>query len=296
MKENQTIDAINYQTIYKLFISVFLIIIFYFKLTYANIKISVIIPTYNRGKIIGNSIKSVLNQTFKNLEIIVVDDGSKDNTKEIVDEFKDERVRYIKLNNNTGAANARNIGIKNAIGQYISFQDSDDIFYPDKLERQLKNIINKNSNLDFCKIKVIFNSSFSYFVPSIKQEKNLFNNSIINELISKGNFISNQAILIKKQFLSKYLFDPNLPRLQDYDLILRMIHRAKISYTKDVLVELHIQKDSITRSNKKLRKAIYILLKKNFNFNPNQKLLFSKYLNRLLKIFIWNTKEIINKR
>ena len=260
MKENQTIDTINYQTIYKLFISVFLIIIFYFKLTNANIKISVIIPTYNRGKIIGNSIKSVLNQTFKNLEIIVVDDGSKDNTKEIVDEFKDERVRYIKLNNNTGAANARNIGIKNAIGQYISFQDSDDIFYPDKLERQLKNIINKNSNLDFCKIKVIFNSSFSYFVPSIKQEKNLFNNSIINELISKGNFISNQAILIKKQFLSKYLFDPNLPRLQDYDLILRMIHRAKISYTKDVLVELHIQKDSITRSNKKLRKAIYILL------------------------------------
>ncbi len=141
MKENQTIDAINYQIIYKLFISVFLIIIFYFKLTNANIKISVIIPTYNRGKIIGNSIKSVLNQTFKNLEIIVVDDGSKDNTKEIVDEFKDERVRYIKLNNNTGAANARNIGIKNAIGQYISFQDSDDIFYPDKLERQLKNII-----------------------------------------------------------------------------------------------------------------------------------------------------------
>ena len=260
MKENQTIDTINYQTIYKLFISVFLIIIFYFKLTNANIKISVIIPTYNRGKIIGNSIKSVLNQTFKNLEIIVVDDGSKDNTKEIVDKFKDERIRYIKLQNNTGAAYARNIGIKNAIGQYISFQDSDDIFYPDKLERQLKNIINKNSNLDFCKIKVIFNSSFSYFVPSINQEKSISNGDILNELISKGNFISNQAILIKKQFLSKYLFDPNLPRLQDYDLILRMIHRAKISYTKDVLVELHIQKDSITRSNKKLRKAIYILL------------------------------------
>ena len=286
MKNSLSIDAINYQTIYKLFISLFLIIIFYFKLTYANIKISVIIPTYNRGKIIGNSIKSVLNQTLKNLEVIVVDDGSKDNTKEIVDKFKDERIRYIKLQNNTGAANARNIGIKNSIGQFIAFQDSDDLFYPDKLESQLKNIIKKNSNLDFCKIKVIFNSSFSYFVPSLNQEKNILNGDILNELVAKGNFISNQAILIKKNFLSKYLFDPNMPRLQDYDLVLRMIHRAKISYTKDVLVELHIQKDSITQSNKKLRQAIYILLKKNYNFNPNQKILFSKYLNRLLKIFI----------
>lgn len=174
------------------------------------------------------------------------------------------------------------------MGQYISFQDSDDIFYPDKLERQLKNIINKNSNLDFCKIKVIFNSSFSYFVPSIKQEKYLLNSSIINELISKGNFISNQAILIKKQFLSKYLFDSNMPRLQDYDLILRMIHRAKISYTKDVLVELHIQKDSITRSNKKLREAIYILLKKNYNFNPNQKIVFTKYFFNMIAILTTN--------
>ena len=263
-----------------------ILLIFYSKLKSTSFKISVIIPTYNRGRIIGNSINSVLNQTFKNLEIVVVDDGSTDNTKEVIEQIKDERVRYIKLAKNNGASYARNIGIKNAIGQFISFQDSDDIFYPYKLERQLKNIINKNSNFDFCKIKVIFNSSFSYFVPSINQDKSLSNGDIFTELISKGNFISNQAILIKKKFLLKYLFDPKLPRLQDYDLILRMIPRVKISYTKDVLVELHIQKDSITLSNKKLRQAIYMLLKKNYNFNSNQKILFSKYLNRLLKIFI----------
>jgi len=110
-------------------------------LKHNNIKISVIIPTFNREKLIGNSIKSVLNQTLKNFELIIVDDGSTDNTKEVVDKFQDKRIKYIKLDTNQGASNARNIGIKNAKGKYMSFQDSDDIFYPNKLEIQLNNII-----------------------------------------------------------------------------------------------------------------------------------------------------------
>ena len=118
-------------------------------LKHNNIKISVIIPTFNREKLIGNSIKSVLNQTLKNFELIIVDDGSTDNTKEVVDKFQDKRIKYIKLDTNQGASNARNIGIKNAKGKYMSFQDSDDIFYPNKLEIQLNNIINKKSDLDF---------------------------------------------------------------------------------------------------------------------------------------------------
>ena len=225
-----------------------------------NTKISVIIPTYNRAKTIENSIKSVLNQTYKNFEIIVVDDGSKDNTKEIIDKIKDKRIRYFKLKNNNGASNARNIGIKISTGNFISFQDSDDIFYPYKLEIQLKNIINKGSELDFCKIRVICNSSFSYLVPNIKQEHSLLKGNIFNELISRGNFISNQAMLIKKNFILKYLFDPQMTRLQDYDLILRMIPKVKISYTNLVLVDLHLQNDSITRSSKKLVQSVYILL------------------------------------
>ena len=148
--------------IHKFLIIFFIGLIIFLKLTKFNIKVSVIIPTYNRGKLIGNSIKSVLNQTYKNLEIIVVDDGSTDNTKEEVEKIKDEKIRYIKLEKNGGAANARNIGIMNSTGRYISFQDSDDIMYPNKLEIQIKNLINKNSNLDFCKIKVINNSTYSY--------------------------------------------------------------------------------------------------------------------------------------
>ena len=74
-----------------------------------------------------------------------------------------------------------------------------------------------------------------------------------------------------------------MPRLQDYDLLLRMIPKVKISYTREVLVDLHIQKDSLQLSKDKLKKAIDILLNKNFDFNPNQKIQFANYLNNLLK-------------
>ena len=243
-----------------------------------------IIPTFNRGNLIRNSIKSVLNQTYKNLEVIVVDDGSTDNTKDVVDKLEDERIKYIKLEENKGGSNARNIGIQNSIGKYISFQDSDDIYYPDKLEMQFKNIIYKKSNFDFCKIKVIFNESYSKYYPNRRQENSISNGNIFDELISRGNFISTQAILIKKNFISKYLFDPLIPRLQDFDLILRMIPKVKISYTKKVLVELHVQKDSLTRSESKLKKAVKILLKKKFHFNSNQKKLFLNYMVYQIRI------------
>ena len=245
-----------------------------------NSKISVIIPTYNRAKLIGNSIKSVLNQTYKNLEVIIVDDVSTDNTKEIINKIEDNRIKYIKLRKKGGAANARNKGIKIAKGKYIAFQDSDDIFYPNKLENQLKTIIKKDSDLDFCKIKYIAVNRKSYFEPNIRQEKSIFSGKIYEEIISNGNFISTPSMLVKKNIIMEYYFDSNLPMFQDYELILRMFPKVKISYTNEVLLELHKQKDSITRSKDRRIKGIELLLKKNFNFNTNQKQLLINYLKK----------------
>jgi len=276
---------INLKTISKFFFFPICIIILEYNLLNLNNKISVIIPTYNRKNLIENAITSVLNQTYKNLEVLIIDDGSTDNTKEIIDKFSDKRVKYIKLKENLGSSNARNIGIKMATGKYISFQDSDDIFYPNKLEFQINNLINKKSVLDFCKIKVIFNSSLQYIIPHEYQENNIIQGNIFSELIKGVNFISTQSILIKKNFITKYYFDINMPRLQDYELILRMIPKVKISYTRRILVELHIQKDSIQNSKEKLKKAFYILLNKKFKFKSEQKKSFKNYLNQLLKVY-----------
>lgn len=273
---------VNLQLSIKFSCIIFILLIFFHKLNNKSPEVSVIIPTFNRGNLIENCIKSVLNQTLSNIEILIIDDGSIDNTKDLIKNIDDKRIKYIKLRKNHGAANARNVGIKNAKGKYISFQDSDDIFYFNKLEKQLKNLINKNSSLDFCKIKVFLNESYYYFIPQKSREKRIIKGNFFEELITYGNFISTQSIFAKKKIFEKYLFDPNIPRLQDYDLILRMARNIKISYTKEVLVELHIQNDSITKSNQKLRKGIFLLLNKEYDFNEVEQISFMKYLINLL--------------
>ncbi len=102
-----------------------------------NPTVSVIIPTYNRANLVSRAIKSVLNQTYQDFEIIVVDDCSEDNTEEIVKSFNDSRIRYIKHKKNKGGSAARNTGIKRARGKYIAFLDDDDEWLPSKLEKQI---------------------------------------------------------------------------------------------------------------------------------------------------------------
>lgn len=100
--------------------------------------VSVIMPSYNTAKFIGESIKSVLSQTYTNLELIIVDDCSTDNTDETVKPFlADKRVKYLKNENNSGAALTRNRALREANGEWIAFLDSDDLWRPEKLEKQI---------------------------------------------------------------------------------------------------------------------------------------------------------------
>ena len=101
-------------------------------------KISVIIPTYNREQKIVKSVQSVLEQTYSNLEIIIVDDGSTDHTEQVVKEIQDERIVYIRQAENQGVSAARNIGVANATADFIAFHDSDDCWHSDKLEKQME--------------------------------------------------------------------------------------------------------------------------------------------------------------
>ena len=101
-------------------------------------EVSIIIPTYNRADSLKKSVASVLEQTYPWFELIIVDDGSTDNTKELVESFGDNRIRYYYAGLNQGAAAARNYGLEKARYDYIAFQDSDDIWHPDKLEKQMQ--------------------------------------------------------------------------------------------------------------------------------------------------------------
>ena len=99
--------------------------------------VSVIIPVFNRSRVIGRAIQSVLNQTHSDLELIVVDDCSEDDTRKVVNSYEDQRIRLIPLKQNRGAPHCRNLGAKNANGEFLAFLDSDDEWLRDKLRNQL---------------------------------------------------------------------------------------------------------------------------------------------------------------
>ena len=100
-------------------------------------KVSIIIPTYNRADVLVTSIQSVLQQSYTDFELLIVDDGSTDNTDIVVESIHDDRIRYLKMPENKGVAAARNEGIRQAKYDYIAFQDSDDHWKPEKLEKQM---------------------------------------------------------------------------------------------------------------------------------------------------------------
>src|SRR5438034_8399752 len=101
-------------------------------------RVSVIIPTYNRARYLSDAIRSVVNQTFQDFEIIVIDDCSQDQTRIATDSFKDQRIKYLTHDSNRGEAAARNTGIQKSTGSYIAFLDDDDQWAPEKLQLQIQ--------------------------------------------------------------------------------------------------------------------------------------------------------------
>lgn len=208
--------------------------------------ISVIIPTFNREKTIKRAMDSVLNQTYKNIELIVVDDCSNDKTEEIVKKYNDSRVKYDRLDKNSGACVARNKGVQLAKGEYIAFQDSDDEWHEDKLEKQIACLESNKADICFCSLNNICLNGEKEIIP-----KNKIESEQIKERILKNNFISTQTIFGKKECFVDEKFDRDFPRFQDWDLVIRLSQKYKIVHCDEVLVNMYKQKDSMTYDAKK---------------------------------------------
>lgn len=253
--------------------------------------ISVVIPTYNRAKTIKRAIDSVLNQTYSNIEIIIVDDSSTDNTSEIIGDYNNEKIKYHKLEKNSGACAARNIGIQMASGKYIAFQDSDDEWVKEKLEKQIKTLKKTNTKVTFCALNYMQDGKKTgKKIPDI--DVNKFKN-MTKELL-KENFISTQTILGEKSVFDEIKFDEALPRFQDWDLAIRISKLYKISYLDEALVNLYIQKDSITKSPQKKVKAFEIMYKKYYkDINEDTEIKYCFEANIALAIF--NAGELCTK-
>ena len=204
--------------------------------------VSVIIPTYNRGRLILDSVNSVLNQTYKNIELIVVDDCSTDDTKEVIESIKDSRIKYIKLEKNSGACIARNRGIEKSTGEFIAFNDSDDLWITTKLEKQHFFLQKNNADIVICKMKCCTpENKFIHNFPNINQNKQLSYKEIL-----KYNCTSTQTFFGRSECFKNIMFDATIPRLQGWDEALRLSQKYKIFYQNEILVNTFFQKDSIS--------------------------------------------------
>lgn len=186
--------------------------------------ISVIIPTYNRASSLKKAILSVLNQTYSASEIIVIDDGSNDNTCLLKNEFP--MIQWIKIEN-SGVSKARNIGISQAKHPWIALLDSDDQWHPKKLEKQIE-FLTQNSDIRICHTNEIWIRNGMRVNPKKKHQK--FGGAIFEKCLPLC-VISPSSVLLQKQLLiENNLFDENLPACEDYDLWLKISSRYPVGY------------------------------------------------------------------
>lgn len=204
--------------------------------------VSVILPTYQRAHLISESIESVCRQTYSNWELIVVDDGSTDNTSEVVNSYskKDKRIKYLKKQQNRGVASARNIGIGEAAGEYIAFIDSDDLWVESKLEKQAK-LMNEISDCMLISGDISYSDGKTFFTKHPLPEEINFKSLFIR------NFIATSTVILRREILGKIgLFSENLRNCSDYEMWLRIAFCSRIKVTPEIFACYRSQSDSLT--------------------------------------------------
>jgi glycosyltransferase involved in cell wall biosynthesis len=212
---------------------------------------SIIIPTYNRAGFIAKTINSVLSQSYRNFEIIIVDDGSTDNTIDVLRPFLSDRISYEKIPNGERAA-ARNVGMNKAKGDYITFLDSDDLYYTDYLENAVQSLQKYN-------YPVFFHLAYETWSESSNKPLRKYavkNDDVIS--LRKGNHLSCLGIFIKREEANEYRFneDVNLSGSEDWELWLRLASRYGLKTDDRVSAALVIH-DSRSVFNYDENKLLY---------------------------------------
>ena len=213
--------------------------------------ISVITPTYNRARVLPAAVASVLSQTFGDFELIIVDDGSEDNTPDVLKPFfADRRVRYV-YQENQGQSHARNLALKQATGDFIAFLDSDDVWAPDKLEKQLA-VFRANSEVDIVHgDEAIINEQGS--VVSL-QNMRRYSGRITRYLLADNSVSITTALVRRRCFDEMGGFDTSVGVADDYELWLRFSARYCYQYEPGIVASYRVMADQIS-SDKRRRYA-----------------------------------------
>ena len=228
--------------------------------------VSVIMPVYNRVNTIKRAVDSVLSQTYSNIELIIVDDGSTDNTLSIIQSYADDRIRILSQEHG-GANKARNYGIVNAKGDYIAFQDSDDEWCKNKLAIQVEFMQTKGYLACFSPY-YLHEGERMYVVPGDYQTNKRYHNDLVS-ILKCHNVVGTPTLIFDKEVVSLLkgeVFDASLPRFQEYELLIRLVQMADIGYIEEPLVNAYRHEDNISKNRIGLYEAVGRILRKHEDF------------------------------
>jgi glycosyltransferase involved in cell wall biosynthesis len=257
--------------------------------------VSVILPTFNRAYIIEQAVRSVLAQTFEDFEVLVVDDGSTDDTERVVMAMRDPRLRYLRHETNQGGAAARNTGIAAARGEYVAFLDSDAAWMQTKLERQLE-----SARAAEPETVVVYTGGYlvkgqdKVYLPSKRfspREGNL------HEILFWENFIDTPALLVKRDgFTLAGTFDSRLKMCQDWDLCLRLSKHFRFILIDEPLYTSFIQENSISINVASAISALKILYDKYYDEINLDKRLSAHYCNLIGMSYCRNNEFNVGRK
>jgi glycosyltransferase involved in cell wall biosynthesis len=207
------------------------------------VNVSVIMPAYNAEKYIMESISSVIKQTYPLWELLIIDDGSQDATREIVKRYmqQDQRIKLIEMNKNIGVAQARNCGIENAKGEYIAFLDSDDIWLPQKLEWQIAFMQENSIGFSY--------TQYRQFEKNVEKSGKLINveECIDYKLLLRGNAIGCLTVMINRAYIPR-IYMPSCKH-EDYATWLNILRTGIFAYgLKKDLARYRKTKNSLSRN------------------------------------------------
>jgi glycosyltransferase involved in cell wall biosynthesis len=240
-------------------------------------KVSVVIPTHNRASLLGGAISSVLGQTFRDLELVVVDDGSNDNPEQVVRSFSDPRIQFVRHPQPRGGSAARNTGIRSTTGAYVAFLDDDDEWYPDKLALQV-DLMEKSP----AKVGLIYggydvaNDSDGQTawtrVPALRGDLHA-------ALMSFNPVGGTSVVLIRRECLEEVGgFDETLTSFQDYDLWIRLAERYEFDFLVKPLYRYRLHAVQIWKKPDALFRGLERMIEKHGRHPVFRKQMAGQYL------------------
>jgi len=246
--------------------------------------ISIIMPSYNTEQFIGESIKSVLAQTYTKWELIIVDDCSTDNTDAVVAAFDDERIKYIKNEKNSGAAISRNRALREAQGKWITFLDSDDLWAPEKLEKQLRFMTENNYSFTYTDYNIQLNGEWLPYIYTGPKK-------VTKHKMKNYCYFSTITVMYDQEAIGLIQIEP-VKKNNDYAMWLRIIEKAPCYRYPECLSSYIKHEGSISSGSKfKLIKHHYILWRVAEKKNPVSSVILT------LRNLFWGTiKKLVYKK